>query len=294
MKALSIKQWSRESTIFVTTLLIGAFLFIAVTTYGASVVGSTLGGVGTTTPLWGDFVVEQASQGRLKGVLVVGDTGTTTPTMFISQKGVIAFGSSTPSPIFLNQGDVVIGRNGSTNDLYVSGGLGVGNATTTDNDLVVGLYRFSVFASDRIGMLGTSSPAFDTALNIGTDTAGTNAHLYVSGGLGVANATSSTGDFIIRAADPIFSFTSNGRLVVGATSTALTATGAPNKFVFDGGQAVFSSGGTGSTTLSVLSEAGADGQNGCIELSSDGLTYALYINGAGTGVEVSQKSCGGN
>ncbi len=231
MKALSIKQWSRESTIFVTTLLIGAFLFIAVTTYGASVVGSTLGGVGTTTPLWGDFVVEQASQGRLKGVLVVGDTGTTTPTMFISQKGVIAFGSSTPSPIFLNQGDVVIGRDGSTNDLYVSGGLGIANATTTD------------------------------------------------------------GDFIIRSANPIFSFTSNGRLVVGATSTALTAPGAVDKFVFDGGDMVISSGGTGTTTVAILTEAAADGANGCIEMSGDGITYTIMINGAGTDVLVSQGSC---
>ncbi|MEK7480610.1 MAG: hypothetical protein AAB604_00725, partial [Patescibacteria group bacterium] len=166
MKALSIKQWSRESTIFVTAFLIGAFLFIAVTTYGASVIGSTIAGIGTSTPLWGDLVIDQrAAQGPLKGVFIVGDDATTTPTVFVSQKGIIAFGSSTPSPIFLNQGDVVIGRNGSTNDLYVSGGLGVGNATTTDNDFVVGLYRFSVFASDRIGMLGTSSPAFDTALN---------------------------------------------------------------------------------------------------------------------------------
>lgn len=298
MKGLTsyVTQWSRESVIFITAFLIGAFLFIAVTVYGASVVGSAITGVGTTSPLWGDLAVDQqAAQGRLKGVFVVGDDGTTTPTVFVSQKGIISFGSSTPSPLFLNQGDVVIGRNGSTNDLYVSGGLGVGNATTTDDNFVVGTgYVFSVMTgSNRIGVLGTSSPILDDALNLG-GAAGTHADLYVSGGLGVMNATSSDGDFIIRASDPVLSFTSNGRLVVGATSTALTATGAPNKFVFDGGQMVVSSGGTGSTTLSILSEAGADGANGCIELSSDGLTYALYINGAGTGVEVAQKSCGGN
>lgn len=237
MKGLTsyVTQWGRESVVFITAFLIGAFLFIAVTVYGASVIGSAITGVGTTSPLWGDLAVDQqAGQGSLKGVFVVGDNGTTTPTIFVSQKGIISFGSSTPSPLFLNQGDVVVGRNGSTNDMYVSGGLGVANATTTD------------------------------------------------------------GDFIIRSADPVLSFTSNGRLVVGATSTALTATGAPNKFIFDGGQAVFSSGGTGTSTLSVLSEAGANAAGGCIELSADGLTYAVYINAARTGVEAAQKSCGGN
>lgn len=237
MKGLSsyVTQWGRESVIFITAFLIGAFLFIAVTVYGASVIGSAITGVGTTSPLWGDLTLDQqAGQGRLKGVFVVGDDGTTTPTIFVSQKGIISFGSSTPSPIFLNQGDIVVGRNGSTNDMYVSGGLGVANATSTD------------------------------------------------------------GDFIIRTTDPIFSFTSNGRLVVGATSTALTATGAPNKFVFDGGQTVFSSGGTGTTTLSILNEANANGTNACIEMSTDGLTYRVFVNAARTGMLVEQGSCGGN
>lgn len=230
MKGLTsyVTQWSRESVIFITAFLIGAFLFVAVTVYGASVIGSAITGVGTTSPLWGDFSVEQqAGQGRLKGVFVVGDTGTTSPHLFITQKGVVAIGTNTPSALFLNGGSLVVSSS-----------------------------------------------------------------TYIDGALGVANATTSRGDFIVGNVNPgILSFTSNGRLVVGATSTALTATGAPNKFIFDGGQAVFSSGGTGTTTLSVLSEANADGQNGCIEMSSDGLTYAIYINGAGSGVEVAQKSC---
>ena len=302
MKGLTsyVTQWSRESAVFITAFLIGAFLFIAVTVYGASVIGSAITGVGTTSPLWGDVVVDQqVGQGRLKGVFIVGDDATTTPTIFVSQKGIISFGSSTPSPIFLNQGDVVIGRNGSTNDLYVSGGLGVGNATTTDNDFVVGLYRFSVFASDRIGMLGTSSPAFDTALNIGTDTAGTNAHLYVSGGLGVGNATSSTGTLEIgigTAGSSMLAFSNNGRLVVGASSTAMTVggTATTSKFVFDGGDAVFSSGGAGTTTFSILNEAAANQTNACIEMSTDGITYRVFINSARTGLLVEAGGCMNN
>jgi hypothetical protein len=94
-------------------------------------------GVGTSTP-WGQFSVDQLSgQGRLKPVFVVGDTGTTTPFQFISQKGVIGFGTSAPTGLFLNPGDVAIGRNGASSDLFVSGGLGVGNATTADGAIEV-------------------------------------------------------------------------------------------------------------------------------------------------------------
>lgn len=428
MKGLSsyVTQWSRESVIFITAFLIGSFLFIAVTAYGASVIGSAITGVGTSTPLWGDLAVDQqASQTRLKGVFVVGDNGTTTPTIFVSQKGIISFGSSTPSPLFLNQGDVVIGRNGSTNDLYVSGGLGVGNATTsdgdfvvgddlyvysngrigiassspvarlsidgglgayftssallglgtttpwkstslainqsgvnppfvvgsngtstptifvsakgiisfgssspsalflnqgdvvigrngstndlyvsgglgvgnattTDNDFVVGSYRLSVFNNNRIGMFGTTSPAIDEGLSLGTNTGGTNAHLYVSGGLGVDNATTSTGDFIVgigTSGRAMLGFSNNGRFVVG-TSTAMTSgTATTTKFVFDGGDASFSSGSAATTTFSILNTAGPNLTNACIEMSTDGILYRVFINAARTGMLVEAGSC---
>ncbi len=241
MEALSIKQWSRESTIFVTAFLIGAFLFIAVTTYGASVIGSAIGGIGTSTPLWGDVVVDQqVGQGRLKGVFIVGDDATTTPTIFVSQKGIISFGSSTPSPIFLNQGDVVIGRNGSSNDLFVSGGLGVANATSSDGDFIVGT--------------------------------------------GVNNGAS------------LLAFSSNGRLVIGASSTAMTTggTATTTKFVFDGGDATFSSGGIATTTLSIVNEAGANQTGGCLEMSADGVVYRVFINSARTGVLAEAGGCMNN
>lgn len=242
MKGLTsyVTSWGRETTIFITAFLIGAFLFVAVTVYGASVIGSAITGVGTSSPLWGDVVVQQQdAQGRLKGVFVVGDTGTTTPTIFVSQKGIISFGSSTPSPIFLNQSDVVIGRDGSTNDLYVSGGLGVGNATSSDGDFIVG-----IGASGR-AMLG---------------------------------------------------FSNNGRLVVGASSTAMTVggTATTSKFVFDGGDATFSSGGEATTTLSIVNEAGANSTGGCLEMSADGVVYRVFINSARTGVLAEAGGCMNN
>lgn len=289
MKGLSsyVTQWSRETTIFITAFLVGAFLFIAVTTYGASVIGSAIGGIGTSTPLWGDLVVQQQdAQGRLKGVFVVGDTGTTTPFIFVTQKGVVSMGSSTPSPLLLFPSDLV------ASSTYVQA-LGVNNATTTRGDFVVDSYRFSVFGSNRIGILGTSSPILDDGISLG-GAAGTHGDLYVSGGLGVANATSSDGSFVVGTGASGFAmlgFSNNGRLVVGSSTAMTSGTATTTKFVFEGGNASFSTGNSATSTLSILTQAGVNAANSGIELMSDGLIYCVYINGAGTGVEVVQRGC---
>jgi hypothetical protein len=114
-------------------------------------------GIGTSTP-WGELSVDQLpGQGPLKPTFVVADNGTSSPFMFVSQKGVVGFGTSSPTNLLLNPGDVAIGRNsGLTSDLYVSGGLGVGNATTSDGDFAVG-NNFVVFSNGAVG-IGTSSP----------------------------------------------------------------------------------------------------------------------------------------
>lgn len=289
MKGLTsyVTSWGRETTIFITAFLIGTFLFIAVTVYGASVVGSAITGVGTTSPLWGDLAVDQqAGQGRLKGVFVVGDNGTTTPFIFVTQKGVVSMGSSTPSPLLLFPSDLV------ASSTYVTA-LGVNNATTTRGDFVVGSYRFSVFGSNRIGELGTSSPILDDGVSIG-GAAGTHGDLYVSGGLGVANATSSDGSFVVgngTSGLPMLAFSNNGRFVVG-TSTAMTSgTATTTKFVFDGGDASFSSGSAATTTFSILNTAGTNATNACIEMSTDGILYRVFINSARTGMLVEAGSC---
>lgn len=227
-------------TIFRRDLLFSALTFIATAAFFASlsVWATTIGtnidstgtfGAATSTP-WGTMAVDQESgKGSLKPTFVVGDNGTTTPFIFVSQKGVVAFGTSTPSPIFLNPGDVVIGRNGATSDLFVSGGLGVANATTGDGDFVVG-----------------------------------------------------TG--------PTMSVTSNGRIVLGASTTAATSGQGSIKLVVDGGDALISSGGSGTTTLSIVTEGTAAG--GCIEMTGNlGVTTAIFVNAAGTGLTVQPGSC---
>jgi len=332
MKNALVFVGNREALLIAVTFAVAAMLFIGMsvwaTTIGTNIDADGTVGAATSTP-WGTLAAEQrAAQGSIDPTFVVGDAGTTTPFIFVSPKGVVSFGSSSPSALFLNAADVVIGRNGSTNDLYISGGLGVGNATTADDNLEVqtriyagtvvstGSYFYSagsatstfassglsvstgglasskgltltggvaqlgrnVFATADLFVGGTTTQAL-ADFAIGGATAGTNNNAYISGGLGVGNATTSSGDFVVGTG-PTLSVTANGRLVVGASTTAAQSGSPGIKFVFDGGDASISSGGTGTTTLSVVNEAAADGNGGCIELSGTGKTYKLYIASA--------------
>lgn len=179
--------------IFLMTALFFISLSVFATTVGTNIDSTGTTGAATSTP-WGDLAVDQvAGKSHLRPVFVVGDNATATPAIFVSQKGVVSFGSSTPSGLFLNVGDVVIGRHTGTNDLYVSGGLGIGNATTTDNGFVIGADILTVYANSNIGMFGTSSPILIDGLSLG-GAAGTHADVYVSGGLGVGDATTTDGN----------------------------------------------------------------------------------------------------
>ena len=220
----------REVFVGVVIFLMTALFFISLSVF-ATTVGTNMDSTGTTgaatsTP-WGDLAVDQvAGKSNLRPVFVVGDNATSTPFVFVSQKGVVSFGSSTPSGLFLNVGDVVIGRHGATSDLFVSGGLGVGNATTTDNNLElagklvaagningsgtftitgtgtstitaggfkIGSDILTVYSNSNIGMFGTTSPILIDGLSLG-GAAGTHADVYVSGGLGVGDATTTDGN----------------------------------------------------------------------------------------------------
>ena len=122
-------------------------------------------GVNTTTP-WGTLSVDQGSlsaETRLKPIFTVASTGTSTPFIFVSQKGVVGFGTSSPTDLLLNPGDVAIGRNGATSDLFVSGGLGVGNATTTDGILETSGLGY---IGGQLKVKGTATSTIDNGLLI--------------------------------------------------------------------------------------------------------------------------------
>ncbi len=156
----SLSRARREAAIAVAVFLAAAFLFIGLTVWGTTI-GTNIDATGTlgaaTSTPWGDLAVDQVEgKSELRPVFVVGDNATATPAIFVSQKGVVSFGSSTPSDLFLNVGDVVIGRHGATSDLYVSGGLGVGDATTTDSAFVVGSNLF-LFGNGNLFVGGTTT-----------------------------------------------------------------------------------------------------------------------------------------
>lgn len=216
----------REAFVAVAVFLMTAVFFISLSVF-ATTVGTNMDSTGTlgaaTSTPWGDLAVDQvAGKGALRPVFVVGDNATNTPAIFVSQKGVVSFGSSTPSNLFLNMGDVVIGRNGATNDLFVSGGLGVGDATTTDNGFVVGGNLLTVYANGNIGMFGTSSPVVIDGLSLG-GAAGTHADLYVSGGLGVGNATTTDNGFTVGA--DILTVYANSNIGMFGTSSPILIDG---------------------------------------------------------------------
>ncbi|HEY4477440.1 MAG TPA: helix-turn-helix domain-containing protein, partial [Candidatus Paceibacterota bacterium] len=91
--------------------------------------------------------------------------------------------------------------NGSSVCTSASGGCGSGNSGWTDDGTIVRLTT----SSDSVGV-GTSSPA--TKLGLDGD-------LYINGGLGVGNATTSDGDFAVG--DDFFVY-ANGRVGVASSS----------------------------------------------------------------------------
>ncbi|TSC73363.1 MAG: hypothetical protein G01um101470_126 [Parcubacteria group bacterium Gr01-1014_70] len=246
----------RETFVGFVVFLLTALFFISLSVF-ATTVGTNMDATGTvgaaTSTPWGDLAVDQvAGKGNLRPVFAVGDNATATPAIFVSQKGVVSFGSSTPSNLLLNVGDVVIGRHGASSDLFVSGGLGVGNATTTDNNIElagklvatgningsgtltitgtgtstvlnggfrIGSDIFTVYSNSNIGMFGTSSPILTDGLSLG-GAAGTHASVYVSGGLGIGNATTTDNHFVIGSG--LFTVYGNGTIgMFGTTSPIL-------------------------------------------------------------------------
>lgn len=54
---------------------------------------------------------------------------------------------------------------------------------------------------------------------------------------------------------------------------------------------IFSSGNAGTTTFAIRNEAAANGNNACIELQTDGITYRVFINAARTGLLAEAGTC---
>ena len=125
-------------------------------------------------------------------------------------------------------------------------------------------------------MNGTSSPTLLDGVSLGTNTAGTNSDLYVSGGLGVGNATTTDGAFEVGTAG--IAIYGSGDVLIGATTTGPGAA----SFVVEKTNIIFSAGSDATTTLTLTNESTTKAS--CIEMSdAGGKMYKLYIaNGVAT------------
>lgn len=128
---------------------------------------------------------------------------------------------------------------------------------------------------------GTTSAAASVDVAFG-GVAGTHADVYVSGGLGVANATTSDGDFIVGRG-PSFTVYNSGDVLVGATTTS-------QGFTVHKADSIFSSGADATTTVGIVAQSTTKG--GCIEMTGNGgVLHRIFIDAAGTGITVQAGTC---
>lgn len=132
---------------------------------------------------------------------------------------------------------------------------------------------------------GTTSIAASVDVAFG-GAAGTHADVYVSGGLGVGNATTSDGDFVVGDSLKVYNsaLSGSGRVLIGATTTS-------QGFTVEKASSIFSSGADATTTVGIVTESTTKG--GCIEMTAatDGALYKVFINAAGNGLTVEAGAC---
>ncbi len=279
----------------------------------------------TSTP-WGGgttFAIDQpAAQGADNPIFVIGSTGTTTPFLFVSQKGIVSIGSSTPSPLFLNPGDVVIGRNGASSDVFISGGLGLGNATTTDGILetsglsyIGGLLKVKGTGTSTFsqGIIAGGGGGIESAKGIsitggtsrlgtivsgtwnGTAVAatfgGTGQTTYTTGDILYSDATNSLAKRAVGTRGQILSVSTGGTPAWIATST-FAHLNAANAFTNTGTSTFI--GGIETDALYAIRGISVGGTATTTILGSATSTFSSGINITGGGIDIELPSCSGS
>ena len=257
-------------------------------------------GIGSSTP-WGLLSIEQlAGQGSKKPSFVVGDNGTTTPFIFVSQKGGTSFGvastsaqtgevettktlfvgSRTTSGVLANNNIVItdVPNNSASQNATarlrigneISGGASYGTAIgvnfASTNCAITGTTacglidlqfdntsRFKII--DTLGYysgtefgFGTTTPVLDGTGDVSIGNGNGKADLYISGGLGVNNATTQDGALEVGST---FYVSASGNVVLralGACNGANTLDTDTNGIIVCGADA--STGGTSAWTES--------------------------------------------
>ncbi|MDO8500029.1 MAG: hypothetical protein Q7S66_05270 [bacterium] len=216
---------------------VASVLFVAAVTWAATTVNNNVNTGGTLTVSGVSTLTGTTSAGAIYASSTVFADGDFTATRNTN----IGAASGTPTVTGLNV----------TGDGYFDSGLGVGNATTSDGNLLVN--NLAVFRG-RLG-ISTTSPTVDFGL-VGSG--------YLTGGLGIGNATTSNGNLLVENL-AVF----RGRLGISTTSPTVDF-GLVGSGYLTGGFGV----GTATTSAGGLLVSGMGVFNSAIDVRSGTSTFA--------------------
>ncbi len=231
---------------------IAAVFFVALVTWAATTINNNVNTGGTLT-VSGESTMTGTT--TVAGAIYASSTVFSDGIFTNTRNAVLGAASGTPTVTGLNV----------TGDGYFDSGLGVGNATTSDGNLLVN--NLAVFRG-RVGISSTS-PTVDFGV-VGSG--------YLSGGLGVGIATTSglsvSGMSTFNSAIDVRSGTST------ITGAAVGLMGSSTPYLEVGILGDVAIGGAlGTSTLSVETTTASRG--GCIELRSEAGTWIRLYAGAG-------------
>ncbi|MFY9462443.1 MAG: hypothetical protein WAP51_04560 [Candidatus Sungiibacteriota bacterium] len=215
---------------------IASVLFVAAVTWAATTINNNVNTGGTLTVSGASTLTGTTTSGAIYASSTVFADGDFTAT----RNTLIGAASGTPTTTF-----------NVTGSGYLTGGLGVGNATTSNGNLLV--ENLAVFRG-RLG-ISTTSPTVDFGL-VGSG--------YLTGGLGVGNATSSNGNLLVNDL-AVF----RGRLGISTTSPTVDF-GLVGSGYLTGGLGV----GTATTSAGGLLVSGMGVFNSAIDVRSGTSTFA--------------------
>ena len=227
---------------------LAAVLFVALVTWAATTINNNINTGGTLT-VSGESTMTGTT--TIAGGIYASSTVFTDGIFTNTRNAVLGTASQTPTVTGLNL----------TGDAYITSGLGIGNATTSDGNLLVN--DLAVFRG-RVGISSTS-PTVDFGV-VGSG--------YISGGFGAGIATTSglavqgmaTFNSAIEVRSGTSTFTGAAFGLVGSTTPYLEVGIAGDVAI---------GGALGTSTLSV--ETSTASRSGCIELFDGNASTARWI-----------------
>ena len=233
---------------------LASVLFVAFVTWAATTINNNVNTGGTLTVSGASTLTGTTTSGAIYASSTVFVDGNLEATRNTN----IGAASGTPTTTF-----------NVTGSGYLTGGLGIGNATTSNGNLLV--ENLAVFRG-RLG-ISTTSPTVDFGL-VGSG--------YLTGGFGVGIATTSAGGLSVSGMSTFNSAIDvrSGTSTITGAAVGLMGSSTPYLEVGIAGDTAIG-GALGTSTLSLETTTGSRG--GCIELrDADGRWLRMYAGSVGT------------